>query len=349
MFTGDMEFLKNHAFPVLMKAVEFFIDYIFEDPDTGYLTSGPSISPENAFSVNDQHHTASIGPTYEIVLIRELFNEFIAACTTLGYFVREQTQSTRPEEWQQSEREQLQSPDTGILLLLQRVTAAVDRLQPFAIGSEGELKEWNHEFEAEDPQHRHTSHLLSLFPYSQITPDQTPELANAARKTLELRLTPPESWEDTGWARSMLMLYSARLWDGEAAYGHIQAMQRHLVNPNLMVKHPPTRGAPSFADVYELDGNTGLTSCVAEMLLQSHNGELHLLPALPKQWDSGQVKGLRARGGLEIDIAWTDGVMTEATIHTDREALYHIRYGNKKSSIHITAGTCCKLNGQLDF
>jgi alpha-L-fucosidase 2 len=329
LFTGDADFLKNRAYPILREAVEFFTDYIFEDPDTGALISGPSISPENSFIANGQPHTASLGPTYETVMIRELFTEYIAACSVL--------------------KQKSGGLDRTGEHLLERVVSAVNRLQPFMAGHDGELKEWMHDFEAQDHQHRHTSHLLSLFPFSQITPERTPELVNAAKKTIVQRLEPPENWEDTGWARSMLMLYSARMYDGDAVYSHIQSMQKLLTNLNLLVKHPPTRGAPSFSDVYELDGNTGLTSCIAEALLQSHNGEIHLLPALPKQWDSGGVKGLCARGGFEVSIKWNNGVLTEAAVYSRQNTTCTVRYGNKSLTFAADAKTAYTLNGLLNI
>jgi alpha-L-fucosidase 2 len=319
LYSGDAGFLKQHAFPVLEEAVEFFIDYIFEDPKTGYLTSGPSISPENSFVADGDVYTVSIGPTYEIVMIRELFNMYTAACKALGC-------------------------EGG---LLQRVLAAVDRLYPFETGMKGELKEWSHNYRSADPQHRHTSHLLSLFPFSQIDPEKTPGLAKAAKKCLELKMIPPESWEDTGWARSMLLLYSARLLEKEEAYRHIQSMLCYLTNPNLTVKHPPTRGAPSFADVYELDGNTGLTACIAEMLIQSHNGEIRLLPVLPDQWSTGHVKGLCARGGFEVEMDWKDGKLKEAVITARNNSTCHVRYGDCRTSFVAAANGVFRLDGNL--
>jgi alpha-L-fucosidase 2 len=329
LFTGDEDFLLTRAYPVLREAVEFFLDYLFEDPETGALTSGPSVSPENSFLVNGKPHTASLGSTYEIVLIRELFAEYAATCSVL-----EQKDDGLDEDGR---------------LLLERVLSAAGRLQPFAIGHDGRLKEWQHDFEEQDHQHRHTSHLLSLFPFSQITTEKTPELAQAAKRTILRRLSPVEGWEDTGWARSMLMLYSARLQDGEAVYGHIQAMQRHLTNPNLMVKHPPTRGAPSFADVYELDGNTGLTACVAEALLQSHDGVLRLLPALPGRWDSGRLKGLRARGGFEVSLSWDNSLLTEAFLYADHDGSCTVQYGDRQRTFPAKAKTGYRFDGSLNL
>jgi alpha-L-fucosidase 2 len=223
--------------------------------------------------------------------------------------------------------------------------AARDRLPPFQIGRYGQLQEWLHDHEEARPNHRHTSHLLSLFPFDQITPDATPELAEAARVSVRRRMEPEGSWEDTGWARSMLMLYAARLRDSEAAHQHIFDMQRHLTECNLFVVHPPTAGAKS--NVYELDGNTGLCACIAEMLLQSHQGEIHLLPALPAAWANGRVRGLRARGGFEVDVAWHDHKLSGATIRSTLDRPCVVRYGEQRIRIVIQAGQVCHLDETL--
>lgn len=307
-FTGDREFLEQEAYPVLQEAADFFLDYIFEDKKTGYLIGGPSISPENRFLVGEQAHSFSNGTTYEILMIRELFYIVAEARKVLGF----------------------EKDDS--------LEQAYSRLLPYEVDEKGRLKEWMHDYESEDLQHRHTSHLLGLFPFGQITPDKTPELAQAARKSIEGRLLPETGWEDTGWARSMLMLYEARLWNGEKAYEHIMSMQRNLTHPNLMVKHPPTRGAGSFDDVYELDGNTGLTTCITELLLQSHTGELHLLPALPRAWQSGSVQGLCARGGVIVDMEWQDGCLVKATFEARKAGSFGIRYHDSYREILLQAG-----------
>ncbi len=301
LFTQDKDFLQEHVLPVIEEAAIFFMGYLFEDPETGHLTSGPSISPENHFLVDGKPYSASIGPVYEIVVIREIFDIYLKSCEILGI-----------------------SGD-----FFENVKDAKNALPPFKISENGELKEWSHNYKASDPQHRHTSHLLALFPFSQITPEHTPDLARAARVTIEKRMTPEEIWEDTGWARSMLMLYSARLKDGRAAFDHILNMQQKLTNPNLMVKHPPTRGAPSFADVYELDGNTGLTACIAELLLQSHNDEIELLPALPDSWETGSISGLCARGGFVINMEWKDLSLIKVQVYSLSDNICKIRYGDR--------------------
>jgi alpha-L-fucosidase 2 len=218
---------------------------------------------------------------------------------------------------------------------LEKLEDVLSQLPSFQIGSHGQLQEWFFDYAEPDLHHRHTAHLLSLFPFGQICPDRTPDLAAAAQVSIDRRTTPEEAWEDTGWARSLLILYAARLCDGEAAARHIHAMQRTLTDTNLMVFHPAVAGAPS--DVYELDGNTGLTSGIAEMLLQSHDGVLHLLPALPLTWRSGSVTGLCARGGFVVNIAWQDSELVEATILSKTGVECQLRYRDSLIRFEIPA------------
>ncbi len=298
----DENFLRYRAYSVIREAAAFFADYVFEDPLTGVLTSGPSVSPENAFSVNGKDYHSSNGCTYEILMIRELFSIFLQSSRILGI-----------------------EDD-----LVSKAANAITRLLPYKIQSDGKIAEWSHKFGSSDLQHRHTSHLLGLFPFAQITPEKTPELAEAAAVSIQEKLDPSESWEDTGWARSLMTLYAARLHDGEAAYKHIESMLEHLHQENFMVIHPPTRGAGAFDNVYELDGNTGLTSAIAEMLVQSHDGVLQLLPALPDSWESGRITGLIARGGIAVDLYWAGGMLTRAEFSSQKDMNCTISYkGNK--------------------
>ncbi len=311
-YSGDVDFLRETAFPILREGAEFFLAYLFQQEGDGLLHTGPSISPENLFYVPDgQAYSIAVDPTFEVTVIRELFQAVLAGARAL-------------------------KKDDAFL---RRVKAALDRLPPYQVEPDGALKEWPHGFSSTDSQHRHTSHLLGLYPYKQITPDKTPALAAAAQETIRRRTTPAEGWEDTGWARSMLMLYQARLWNGEEAFGHICAMQAGLTNPNLMVKHPPTRGAGSFADVYEMDGNTGLTACVGEMLLQSTQGEIHLLPALPRRWNKGSFRGLRARGGLRVDLAWENGKPTRLTVTAPQPQKILVRFDGTVQEIAVNGTT----------
>lgn len=297
----DAEFLKTHIYPAMYEAAEFFHDYVFETKD-GLYSCGPSISPENSFLVDNDIYQISNGCTYEILMIRELFEKLYEIEEKLGEHTK----------------------------LGFEVYEMADRLLPYTICENKTIAEWNHTYKASDTQHRHTSHLLGLYPFSQITVEKTPELAAAAKETLRQKYNPFENFEDTGWARSMLMLYSARLQEGEEAYLHIESMLHTLLAKNHFIIHPPTRGAASFDNVYELDGNTGLCTCIAEMLLQSHDGVIRLLPALPKAWKSGKVKGLRARGNIEVSIAWENGRLIKGELKGKPGKAYEIEYEHKK-------------------
>jgi alpha-L-fucosidase 2 len=350
-YTGDLQFLRDEAFPLIREAAEFFTDYVFEE--NGYLTCGPSISPENSFTENSHTETShteisstensntentvkyqlSNGCTYEILMIRELFSIYCSACETLCGAGKEDRQddgkTASPHEVSSdvcaAGRMSLTDADKA---LYDRVKAQKERLLPYRILEDGTIAEYAADVTVPDRQHRHTSHLLGVFPFAQITPGSTPELAEAVEKTIQRKLTPEEGWEDTGWARSMLLLYEARLGHAEEALRHVRRLSEGLLEPNGMVYHPPTRGAGAFDHVYELDGNTGLCAGITEMLVQSHepaerNTEpqdphrtesllIRLLPALPQEWGSGRVQGIRARGGIVLSMRWENGELQEA-------------------------------------
>lgn len=297
LYTEEEDFLRKEAFPVIEEAVDFFREYVFEE-ESGVYGCGPSISPENSFLYKGKSYQISNSCTYEILMIRELFEIYEKAAAVLGI--------------DNEKVEQIKKLQKG--------------LRPYRILENGALAEWAHDLPEADRQHRHTSHLLGLFPFAQITPEETPALSEAARCSMERKLNPPENWEDTGWARSMLMLYEARLQNGEKAYEHIKSMMEKLLEPNQMVYHPPTRGAGAFDHVYELDGNTGLTSCIAEMLVQSHNGILRLLPALPKEWEKGEIRNFHARGNITVSLKWSESRLKEAVLTSAKPKRISVMY-----------------------
>lgn len=232
--------------------------------------------------------------------------------------------------------------------MLCQVERALPRLLPYRILPDGTLAEWNHDYEAADLQHRHTSHLLGLFPYGQITTEGTPALAKAAAASIKAKLTPCENWEDTGWARSLLALYSARLGDANQAYRHLVSMQTILTGGNLLVMHPPTRGAGSFMEVYELDGNTGFSMAVMEMLIQSHENCIRLLPALPKMWPEGKLEGAAVRGGILLDLYWEQGTPVKITLLSGTDRKVTLRYADTVRKYTLRAGQKIDIRWHCD-
>jgi alpha-L-fucosidase 2 len=306
-YTGDKEFLRERTYPVLKDAALFFVDYLVKNPKTGMLVSGPSMSPENRFSYNGQRAAVCMGPAMDHEIIRELFSNTIKASAILGV-------------------------DKSFSDTLKTMLA---NLTPSQIGSDGRILEWSEEFAEVEPGHRHMSHLYALYPGEEFTNPNDTKWMVAARKSLEGRLA--NGGGHTGWSRAWIINFFARLKDGESAYENIQALFRKSTHPNLFDNHPP----------FQIDGNFGATAGIAEMLLQSHNGVLQILPALPVEWENGSIKGLRARGGFEVDIKWENGKLTELKVKSLNGNSCNIIYGELKSGLEIAAGETKVFDGSL--
>lgn len=308
-FTQDKTFLRQEGYPLMKGAAQFCLDWLVEDKN-GKLITSPSTSPENQFLTPDGYKGSTLyGATADLAMIRECFAQTIEAAKIVDI-------------------------DADFRATVEHALA---RLYPYQIGTAGNLQEWYYDWRDVDPKHRHQSHLYGLYPGHHIRPDRTPELAQACRKTLDIK-----GDETTGWSKGWRINLWARLWDGNRAYKMYRELLHYVVPdgvktdyvrgggtyPNLFDAHPP----------FQIDGNFGGTAAVAEMLVQSDESEIRLLPALPDAWVSGSVSGLLARGGYELGVEWSENRPTKVTIYSKTGGQTKLISGSKTRTVSLRAG-----------
>lgn len=293
-FSKDEQFLRDEVYPLLKEVCEFYFDWLVPHPENGLLVSGPAVSPENRFLVEEGgelvERSATMGPAMDQQVIAQLFRSTLEVMNQLSIT------DTFSKELQQKYRQ----------------------LSPgIRIDTNGRIMEWFYPYQEAEPGHRHISHAYALYPGNEIHPQLTPKLADAARRTIDHRLE--HGGAATGWSRAWMINFMARLQDGEAAKHHLDVLFQRSTSSNLFDLHPP----------FQIDGNFGATAAIVEMLLQSHAGYVDLLPALPGDWPSGEVRGIKARNGYELDVRWHNGQLINSTLRAQKDGLCRVRYRGK--------------------
>ncbi|MCM1107701.1 MAG: glycoside hydrolase N-terminal domain-containing protein [Clostridium sp.] len=286
LYTRDNDFLRQQGYPILKETARFFMDYMVTDPNNGYLVTGPSISPENSFVLPDGGNWClSMMPTVDLAIVKRIYEACIEAADILGV-------------------------DAD---MANRLRNDIKKLPPFRMDGEGLFAEWMVEgARRNDPAHRHSSHLLPLYPFGQISYTRQPELMDAARRSIESQLN-AKGWEDTEWSRANMLCFYARLKDKAEAYKSLRGLYSTFMRENLMTVSPAgIAGAES--DIFSFDANEAAVAGISEMLLQSYDGFVEFLPALPAEWADGEINGICAEDGLVCNMTWNDSRLREATL-----------------------------------
>ena len=310
VFTQDKNYLKSEGYPIMKGAAQFFLGWMVTDKKGNLITS-PSTSPENKYIAPDGFIGATMyGGTADLAMIRECFDKTIKASKVLNV-------------------------DAEFRIKLE---TALSKFYPYQVGKKGNLQEWYFDWNDEDPKHRHQSQLFGLFPGDQITPLKTPELTEASRKTLEIK-----GDETTGWSKGWRINLWARLWDGNRAYKMFRELLRYVDSDGKKTDQPRRGGGtyPNLFDAhppFQIDGNFGGAAAVAEMLVQSNENEIRLLPALPDAWDSGSVKGICAQGGFEISMEWNGKILKKVSVFSKNGGKTTLISGDKKQDITLKNG-----------
>lgn len=316
VFNQDKEYLKKEGYPLMKGAAEFCLGWMVTDKNGNLITS-PSTSPENQYLAPDGFVGATMyGGTADLAMIRECFDKTIKASKVLNIDIDFRA----------------------------KLETALSKLYPYQVGKKGNLQEWYHDWEDNDPRHRHQSQLFGLFPGNHITPLKTPDLANASRKTLEIK-----GDQTTGWSKGWRINLWARLWDGNHAYKMFRELLQY-VDPDGKKTEKPRRGGGTYPNLFDahppfqIDGNFGGAAAVAEMLVQSDENEIRLLPALPDAWDSGSVKGICARGGFEIEMEWNNKKLNKVAVSSKKGGKTILIYGDTKREITLKKGEKREIN-----
>lgn len=305
-FTQDKKFLEERAYPALKQSALFYLDWLIRDPRDNSWISAPSTSPENSYIAPDGKPAATVlGTAIDQQIIEEVFTNALKAADILGI----------EDSFTQEVKEKLKDLRPGIV-----------------VGEDGRILEWDRPYEEPEKGHRHMSHLYAIYPGNTITKEGTPDWFKAVKHSTEYRLE--HGGAGTGWSRAWLINLSARLQEGEEVAKHVNLHLQKSIVDNLFDMHPP----------FQIDGNFGFTAGIAEALLQSHTGAIHLLPALPPNWKNGEVKGLKARGNLTIDLLWKDGQLEKALVTPEFSGNYQIRYENTSKAIEMEKGKTYTLS-----